>query len=220
MVASQPTQAAAAVSRWQQLTTNDRLGFTDYAGFALAYPTYPRMELIRTYAERSLDRDAPSPEQIAAFFDRFPPQTNPARARYALALSTLNRPEARDVARAAWQGGKMSSPSEAYLTGMFGTAFTPNDHEERIRALIWQGEGEAAARQMDKIPLDRRERYMASLALLQGNLPQMIGLSVPADLMSDPGYVYRLARHYRRTGEGYRGQQLLAARVCPLASQQ
>ena len=101
MVASQPTQAAAAVSRWQQLTTNDRLGFTDYAGFALAYPTYPRMELIRTYAERSLDRDAPSPEQIAAFFDRFPPQTNPARARYALALSTLNRPEARDVARAA-----------------------------------------------------------------------------------------------------------------------
>jgi soluble lytic murein transglycosylase len=212
MVASQPTQAAAAVSRWQQLTTNDRLGFTDYAGFALAYPTYPRMELIRTYAERSLDRDAPSPEQIAAFFDRFPPQTNPARARYALALSTLNRPEARDVARAAWQGGKMSSPSEAYLTGMFGTAFTPNDHEERIRALIWQGEGEAAARQMDKIPLDRRERYMASLALLQGNLPQMIGLSVPADLMSDPGYVYRLARHYRRTGEGYRGQQLLATR--------
>ncbi|ANY19873.1 Soluble lytic murein transglycosylase precursor [Tsuneonella dongtanensis] len=212
MVASQPTQAAAAVSRWQQLTTNDRLGFTDYAGFALAYPTYPRMELIRSYAERALDRDAPGPEQIAAFFDRFPPQTNPARARYALALSTLNRPQARDVAREAWRGGKMSSPSEAYLTGLFGSAFTSADHEERMRALLWQGEGEAAARHMELVPLERRERYMAHLSLLQGNLPQMVGLSVPADLMSDPGYVYRLARHYRKTGEGYRGQQLLATR--------
>jgi soluble lytic murein transglycosylase len=212
MVASQPAQAAAAVSRWQQLTSSDRLGFADYAGFALAYPSYPRMELIRTYAERALDRDAPGPEQLVAFFDRFPPQTNAARARYALALSTLNRPEAREMARAAWQGGKMSSASEAYLAGLFGNAFTPADHEERIRALLWQGEGEAAARQMDKIAFDRRERYMAQLALLQGNLPQMIGLSVPADLMNDPGYVYRLARHYRKNGEGYRGQQLLATR--------
>ena len=93
MVAMQPSQASAAVSRWQQLTANDRMGFSDYAGFALAYPDFPRMEVISANAESALERDLnASPQQIAAYFDRFPPQSNPARARYALALSTLGRP--------------------------------------------------------------------------------------------------------------------------------
>ncbi len=213
MVASQPTQAAAAVSRWQQLIGNDRMGFADYAGFALAYPTYPRMEVIRASAEKALDRDAPSPQAVVAFFDRFPPLTNPARARYALALSSLGRPEAREQARLAWQGGRMSSPAEAYLVSMFGPAFTPADQEERMRALLWQGETEAAARQMDLVPLASRAQFMSHLAVVQGSLPQAIGLSVPANLMSDPGYVYALARHYRKNGQGYQGQQLLATRA-------
>ncbi|MGN3973987.1 lytic transglycosylase domain-containing protein [Tsuneonella sp. SYSU-LHT278] len=213
MVAAQPTQAAAAVARWKQLTSNDRMGFSDYAGFALAYPTYPRMALIRSYAEKALERDAPGPDQVIAFFDRFPPLTNPARARYALALSSLGRPEAREQARLAWQGGRMSSPAEAYLTSMFGSQFSAADHEERMRALLWQGETEAAARQMNLVPLASREKFMSHLALLQGSLPQAIGLSVPADLMSDPGYVYSLARHYRKNGQADRGQQLLATRA-------
>ncbi len=213
MVASQPSQAAAAVARWQQLTANDRMGFSDYAGFALAYPTYPRMELIRANAEKALDRDAPGPEQVVAYFDRFPPLTNPARARYALALSSLGRPEAREKAREAWRGGRMSSPAEAYLASLFSTSFTPADQEERARALLWQGETEAAARQLALVPPASRAKFMAHLAVLQGSLPQMIGLSVPADLMSDPGYVYSLARYYRKNGQGYQGQQLLAARA-------
>lgn len=213
LVATQPSQAAAAVARWQQLTANDRMTFADYAGFALAYPTYPRMELIRANAEKALDRDAPSPEQIVAFFDRFPPLTNPARARYALALSSLGRPQARDVAREAWRGGRMSSPSEAYMNGLYGGTFTPDDHAARMRALLWDSDTEAAARQISLVPTEMRERAMAHLSLVQGNLPQMVGLSVPADLMSDPGYVYSLARYYRRNGQAYQGQQLLATRA-------
>ncbi|MGX7925270.1 lytic transglycosylase domain-containing protein [Tsuneonella sp. HG094] len=213
MVASQPTQAAAAVSRWQQLTANDRMGFADYAGFALAYPTYPRMEVIRNSAEKALDRDAPSPSQVVAFFDRFPPQTNPARARYAIALSNLNRPEAREQARLAWRGGQMSSPTEAYFNSLFSGVFSTEDHDERMRSLLWQGQAEAAARTINFVSPGNRERYMAHLALVQGSLPQSIGLSVPANLMSDPGYVYTLARHYRRNGQGYQAQQLLATRA-------
>ena len=69
---------------------SDRFGFADYAGFVLAYPGFPAEEKLRGYAEAALERDnARAPEQIAAFFDRFPPLTNPARARYALALAAL-----------------------------------------------------------------------------------------------------------------------------------
>ncbi|HSM54196.1 MAG TPA: hypothetical protein VK839_08460, partial [Erythrobacter sp.] len=42
MVAQQPTNISLAISRWEELTRNDRLGFADYSGFLLAYPDFPR----------------------------------------------------------------------------------------------------------------------------------------------------------------------------------
>jgi soluble lytic murein transglycosylase len=214
MVASQPTQAAAAVARWQQLTGNDRMAFADYAGFALAYPEFPRMEVIRGNAESALERDlAATPQQIAAYFDRFPAQSNTARARYALALSTLGRSDAREAARAAWRGGAMSSASEAYLLGLYGPAFTPEDYDERLRSLLWKGEAEAAARTIGSSTPQNRQMFMARLSLLQGQEPAAIGLAQPAGATSDPGYVYNLARFYRKSGQQLRGQQLLAARA-------
>ncbi|MFA9200576.1 MAG: lytic transglycosylase domain-containing protein, partial [Cypionkella sp.] len=142
-----------------------------------------------------------------------PPQPTAARARHALALSTLGRPEAREAARAAWRGGEMSSTAEAYLQGLHAPAFTAADHEERMRALLWQGEAEAAARLLNAGVVAGREKHMAQLAVLQGNQPTAIGLSVPAELYSDPGFVFNLARLYRRNGEAARGQQLLATRA-------
>jgi soluble lytic murein transglycosylase len=213
-VASQPGQAAAAVSRWKQLTASDRMGFGDYSSFALSYPDFPRMEVIRGYAELALERDtATTPQQVAAFFDRFEPLSNRARGRYAMALATLGRPQAATVARDAWRGGEMSSGVEAYLQGLYGTTFSAADHEERMHALLWQGDAEGAARLMNLVPLANREGYMAQLALLQGSLPTMIGLSVPASVASDPAYVFNLARHYRKNGQPDRGQQLLATRA-------
>jgi len=214
MVAGQPSQASAAVARWQQLTTNNRMAFTDYAGFALAYPDFPRMEVIGSNAERALENDlAASPQQIAAYFDRFAPQSNPARARYALALSTIGRPEAREVARAAWRGGEMTASAEAYLLGLYAPAFTTDDHDERMRALLWQGQAEAAARAMNSTSAANRPLFMARLSLLQGQEPAAIGLPLPGGATADPGYVFNLARYYRKSGQASRGQQLLATRA-------
>ncbi|MXO73855.1 transglycosylase SLT domain-containing protein [Altererythrobacter aerius] len=214
MVVPSSGQAAVAVERWKQLTASDRLSFSDYAGFALAYPTYPRMEIIRSYAEKALERDlATTPQQVAAFFDRFPPQTNAARARYALALGNTGRPEAREVARTAWRGGQMSSSVEAYLMGLHGPAFTIDDYDERMRSLLWQGQNEAALRTLPATSPANRALFNARLALLQGQDPAASGIPVPANATADPGYVFNLARHYRSTGQGYRGQQLLATRA-------
>lgn len=212
MVATQPSPGAAAVQRWQQLTSNDRMGFADYAGFILANPAFPRMEVLRANAESALDRDAPSPQQIVAYFDAHPPLSNPARARYALALSSLGRPEAVEVARKAWRGGSMSSASEAYLLGAYGGTFTQDDQDARMGALLWQGDAEAAARQIAAVSPGKRALFMARLSLIQGSDPIASGLTVPAGANSDPGYVYNAARYYRRTGQTTRGAQLLASR--------
>ena len=213
MVAMQPGSGAAAVARWKFLTGNDRMQFVDYAGFVLANPGFPREEVLRKNAEDALDRDTPAPEQIIAFFDANPPLTNPARARYALALSALGRPEAREVARAAWRGGRMSSAAEAYLVSAFGGAFTQEDQDARMAALLWQGEKEAAARQIAAVSPANRALYMARLSLVQGEDPATVGLPVPPGATSDPGFVYNQARYFRKTGQGSRAVQLLATRA-------
>ena len=49
---------------------------------------------------------------------------NENRARYALALASMDRPEALEMARKAWRNGTMSGPAELYLVGLFGSRFS------------------------------------------------------------------------------------------------
>lgn len=212
MVARAPTQMAQAISRWEFLSGNDRMSFDDYAGFVLAYPDFPQEEKLRRYAEAALEREAVSSEHLVSFFDQMPPLTNAARARYALALAALNRPQAAAIAREAWRGGDMSGPSEMYLIGMFGGQFGPEDHDARMDALLWQGKTEAAQRQMINVSPAYRNVAAARLALLQGTEPQSAGVPVPPDANRDPGYVYNQVRKLRASGQGSAAVNLLATR--------
>ncbi|HEY6814744.1 MAG TPA: lytic transglycosylase domain-containing protein, partial [Croceibacterium sp.] len=87
LVAQQPSgQAAFAVSRWEQLNASPNFTFEDYAGFLLSYPGFPDQDVLRGYAEARLADQYVAADQLVAFFDRYPPLTNPGRAQYALAL--------------------------------------------------------------------------------------------------------------------------------------
>ena len=196
MVAGQPQFAGAAISKWERLQGNGEFSFSEYAGFALAYPDFPRMEIIRRKAEDRLDEEAPPRDQILEFFDPHPPVTNAGRARYALALAGAQRDDAYAVATQAWRGGSMSGPAEAYLLGLFGSRFSEDDHAARMDALLWQSDAEAAERHMINVSPAKRELAMARLALVRGSTPQAAGLPTPTGALGDAGYVYNLARYY------------------------
>jgi len=213
LIAGQSTGMAQAIERWKQLTASPGIyGFDTYAGFLLAYPGFPEEQKLRTYAEKALDRESPDTSRVIAFFDRFPPLTNPARARYALALSAAHRGEARSVALDAWRGGSMSEASEAALFALLGASLTPADHDARMNALLWANDADAAARQMTYVSAAERAGFMARLAMLQGSTPASLGLPVPGDALRDPGFVYASARQARRSGNLYGAIQLLATR--------
>lgn len=212
MVAQSPGRIAQAIERWQYLLGNDRLAFSEYANFITSYPDFPKEERLQRSAENALDREAVSPERLVSFFQSNPPITNGAKARYALALATMNRPGAFEMAREAWRGGAMSSTAEAYMQGLYGTRFTADDHAARMDALLWQGATEAAARQIVNVQGPARTTAMARLALLQGSTPEAIGIAVPADARSNPGYIYNLARHYRTNSQLPQAIALLANR--------
>ena len=213
LVAQQPGQMDQAVGQWEYLSARDDLPFASYAGFITSYPDFPKQELLQRRAEAALDEEAPSPQDLVGFFDRHAPLTNSGRARYALALASLDRPEALEVAREAWRSGTMSGPAELYMQGLFGSRFAPEDHDARMDALLWQGNYEAASRHVMRVSPAYRDTAQARLALLQGSTPQQAGLRLPADAMRDAGYVYNLTRYYRNSGQPYEAVNLLASRA-------
>src|SRR5690606_39051949 len=149
LVAAQPSsQISYAISRWEQLSASPRFPFEDYASFLLSWPGFPDEDKLRGYAEARLSEEFVPPQQAVAYFDRFPPITNPGRAAHALALMTARPAEAEAAARAAWRGGEMSPTAEASLLASFGGRFTPEDHDARMDALLWQRDPTAAARQL------------------------------------------------------------------------
>ena len=213
LVAQQPGQMDQAVGQWEYLTARDDLPFASYAGFITSYPDFPKQELLQRRAEAALDEEAPSPQDLVGFFDRHAPLTNSGRARYALALASLDRPEALEVAREAWRSGTMSGPAELYMQGLFGSRFAPEDHDARMDALLWQGNYEAASRHVMRVSPAYRDTAQARLALLQGSTPQQAGLRLPTDAMRDAGYDYNLTRYYRNSGQPYEAVNLLASRA-------
>ncbi len=212
LIASQRGTMAQAVDRWRTLSSSDRFGFSDYASFLLAYPGFPEEEKLRTYAEKALDRESADTMRLLAFFDRFPPLTNPGRARQALALASMRRAEAPGAALLAWRGGTMSDASEAAILSLYGPTFTPADHDARMDALLWDGATAQASRQIAYVSPAARAGFMARLAMAQGSEPSSIGLTVPADALRDPGYVYNRVRQARRVGSLGSAISLLANR--------
>ncbi|WEK47343.1 MAG: lytic transglycosylase domain-containing protein [Candidatus Andeanibacterium colombiense] len=217
LVAQQPGPMAAAISRWQQLTASPAFTFDDYASFILANPGFPDEAKLRGYAEGHVATDVVDAGRLVAFFDRYPPVTNPARAQYALALSAAGRPQAAAIARDAWRGGTMSASAEASLQAVFGAGFTQDDQDARMDALLWDRDTAGGSRQLLRTSLARQTIFGARLTAALGTDPQGAPLPGGRDAaLRDPGYVFNIVRQLRKAGRTADAVNLLATRP-PLA---
>ena len=204
-----PGNMAQAVARWKLLSANSRFTFYDYSSFLLTYPGLPEEDKLRGYAEAALDREAVDARQVAVYFDRFPPLTNPGRAVYANALYALGRPQAAEAARAAWRGGAMSDVAEATLLARIGPSLTLDDHDSRMDALLWAGAAAQADRELVYTSPARRATFAARLAMARGQDP---GALAAPDAQADPGYIYNRSRYLRTSGQTSSAANLLALR--------
>jgi len=209
LVAGQPSSAVAyAISRWEQLQASPRFTFEDYAGFLLSYPGFPDEDKLKGYAEDRLAEEYAAPERVLAYFAVHPPVTNPGRAARALALLAVRPGEAEPAAREAWRGGEMSPTAAATLLAGMGARLTPEDHDARMDALLWQRDGAAAAQQLPYVSPARAAVFAARLAILQGG----DGATYDAAATSDPGYLYNRSRELRLEGRPQEAVVLLATR--------
>jgi len=211
--AAQPASPMAqAVARWKLLTGSDRFLFDDYASFLLTYPGFPEEGKLRGFAERALERSSVPAARVAAYFDRYPAISNSARARQALALFELGRPEAVELGRAVWRGGPMNDLSEAALSARLAKVLTPADHDARMDALLWNNSSAQAARQLLLVSPQSRLVFLARLGLVNGQDPAAQGLDPGPGVLRDAGYVYNRVRMLRTTGQTAVAASVLATR--------
>jgi soluble lytic murein transglycosylase len=208
LVARGPGRMAPAIREWERLKASQALPFEQYASFLLTYPGFPDAGSLQESAEARLGSEFVSGERIVAFFDRYPPVTNAARAHYALALMAQRPAAAAQVAREAWRGGQMSDAAEATIFSTYARDFTQDDHDARMDALLWQRDANAAARQIAWVSPGRREVFQARLAILQGG----DGATGNASARSDPGYLYNRSRELRLEGRAHEAVDMQASR--------
>jgi soluble lytic murein transglycosylase len=206
LVAQTPGRMAQAVNLWQQLTASNGYSFGDYANFLLTYPGFPDADKLQGFAEDRLRTESVAADRLVAFFDKYPPMSNFARARYALALQALRPAAAFDIARSAWRGGQMDPAAESTLLAVYGSRFTQDDQDARMDALLWQRDAAEAARQIARVSPTKRPVFQARLAIIQGG----DGFTLAPAANSDPGYLYNRSRELRTEGNVRAAVDLLA----------
>src|SRR5690606_31072519 len=112
----------------------------------------------------------------------------------------------------AWRGGMMGETAYATLFASYGGNFTPDDHDARMDALLWQRDAIGAARQLPYVSPAKATRFAARLAILQGG----DGATIDPAAQSDPGYLDNRSRELRTEGRPLEAIMLLAAHP-PLA---
>ena len=207
LLAAAPDSIAGAVQQWQALTQSPTAaGFDTLAGFLLAYPDFPDSTRLRLATERAATQTQIDPARLLAYFDRFPPLTNPARARYALALAADGRPEASSVAHAAWRGGAMSDADEAALRARY--TFPQSETDARLDSLLWDGATTQAQRLLPSASAPARALASARLALAHDidpegppPAPTPTPYATPPYAPASGGMVQSLPPGYRPGGE-------------------
>lgn len=211
---SQDAQIVSAINEWRRLQQSDGLGFSAYASFITTYPDWPGEDRMRRLAETTINPNAYEPNQVVAFFARFPARTAVGHARNAVALSAIGRmSEARVAARSAWITGALSPEDEARLMSLFGSSFTPADYDMRADVLLFARANAGAERILAYTSPNRRPVFAARIAL-QRKSPNATMQMQAAEAYgaSDPGFLTDKAMWLRDSGNSIAARTLLANR--------
>ena len=202
------------IAQWRALQQSDTLGFSTYASFITTNPDWPGQDRMRRLAETSINPNAYDPNQVAAFFARYPAKTAVGHARYAAALSSLGRlSEARVEARAAWIAGGLTADDESRLLSQFSGTFTTADYDQRADALLWQKNTGGVDRILAYTSPARRPVFQARSAMLR-KAPDAAAQVAAAESygQNDAGFIAGKAMWLRDSGNSLAARTALANR--------
>ncbi len=171
--------------------------FADIADFIEKNPTWPHQKALRMHAEEALAGETDA--VAAAWFARFPPLSATGQIRAAeIKLKSDDIVGSTAALRAVWVNSDFNALDEKKFLASHGAAITPQDDENRLDRLLWNGKVEAVRRMLSRVPADYRALAEARLALsLHAPAADLLVARVPAALQADSGLLYEELRWRR-----------------------
>ncbi|MGD0024586.1 MAG: lytic transglycosylase domain-containing protein, partial [Xanthobacteraceae bacterium] len=192
---------ARKLVEWVILRSDDSsIGFSRYAAFIAANPSWPSIVTLRRRAEAALWQQQTDPQATIGFFAAEPPLS--AKGSFALARAWLaqgDNARAQAVVRAAWRDDGFSEELEAQARQAFAGLITPADDKARMDARFYLDNDDAgmrAARHLDAVELAIAEAR-AAVINKSANAKALLD-AVPAAAQHDPGYMFSRIQWLRR----------------------
>ncbi len=219
---SQATALAGALSdplarkliEWVILRSDDNgAGFTRYAAFVAANPSWPSVGMLRRRAEGGLWDEKRDTATVQAFFAHARPTT--AKGRFALARALLaqgDRAGAAALAREAWRLENFGGELEKQVLESFPDTITRADHKARMDRRLYAEDGEAALRAAHRLGGHEIAIAKARDAVNDkaGNAGKLLD-AVPAEARRDAGYIFSRIQWLRRQDRIAEAAQLMLA---------
>ncbi len=184
--------------RWLNYASPGAPGrFADIADFIEKNPAWPRQKALRMHAEEALTGETDA--VAAAWFARFPPISATGQIRAAeIKLKSGDVAGGTAALRAVWVDSDFNAIDEKSFLANHGAAITPQDNQNRLDRLLWDGKVEAVRRMLSRVPPDSRALAEARLALLlHAPAADLLVARVPAPLQADSGLLFAELRARR-----------------------
>ncbi len=184
--------------RWLNYASPGAPGrFADIADFIEKNPAWPRQKALRMHAEEALAGETDA--VAAAWFARFPPLSATGQIRAAeIKLKSGDVAGSTAALRAVWVDSDFNALDEKSFLANHGAAITPQDNQNRLDRLLWDGKVEAVRRMLSRVPPDSRALAEARLALLlHAPAADLLVARVPAPLQADSGLLFAELRARR-----------------------
>lgn len=218
-----PTEAAQAaeaindpvarkLAEWIFLRSeNNRAPAERYSAFVANNPSWPSQTFMRRRAEAALWDDRRDDNVVLAFFTSERPQL--AKGKLVLARALLARGDragAERLVRDAWRSDPMTADLESAALDMFGPLIAPGDHKARMDRLLYSSDNESALRAAKRLGGAQMAIARARIAVTKkaSNANALLD-AVPAELRSDPGYMFSRIQLLRRAEKFAEAAQLM-----------
>ncbi len=193
--------AAIKLVEWFYLrTTGSTAGYERLMAFVEANPQWPKIDDIRSSAERALLRQSYGPQVVLAHFATRQPETAEGMMAMARVMAAVGeREEAKKWAGRAWISAEADAEVESRLLSELGPHLTTEDHKARLWSKIYEEESNAAVRVAKRLPSDYQQAAKVAQQLLRQEAAGVKGYkSLPASLRNEPALLYAFARYQRK----------------------
>ncbi len=177
--------------RWLDYASPGAPGrFADIAEFIDKNPNWPHQTALRKHAEEALSGETDA--VAAAWFRRHPPISAAGQVRAAeIVVNSGDIAGGTAALRAAWVNGDFNALDQKNFIASHGAAIGPQDDEDRLDRLLWDGKVEQARRMLVLVAPDYRALAEARLALaLRAPAADLLVARVPAPRQTDTGLLF------------------------------